>query len=134
LISNGIREDFVVESESQHNLTDSNIIDLPLKLSQPLIISDYTDKNRNISKNIFISDFNKEGLLVVGMYNDVKQNKTYVNRIATIHGRNDNQLIQYAKKSNYIDCKKIKELFSDRSINCDKFKKFLNYIENKDNK
>jgi len=136
LISNGINGVVVVTPQTlarkikKHKLSDQNITDLPFKLNYPLMISPYFDKRgqRGSGINVFVSDYNNEGLLMVGVKPDTKRNKMVVTEIATIHGKNDNQLVGYAKKATYINTKKIKELFSDPSINGEKFKKFLDFV------
>ncbi len=114
----------------KHQLTKEHLQNLNTCINAPLLV--YKSEWATSAFNIVVEKKNHEGLLCVTMYTDAKIKKVVVNEIATISGRNLNQLIKWTEDGYLIDwdSKKLWEVLSDSCFNCSKCEYLLSLLNN----
>lgn len=86
---------------NKHSLTKEHLINLNTNINTPLLV--YESETYTGAFNVITERQNHEGLICVSLHPNKAINKTTINEIATISGRNIDQLIKWAEDGRLID-------------------------------
>jgi len=114
-----------------HDLKKDDLLNLPKLINNPLLILEYPGIRYGITIYVEIIKYNKNGLLLVGLFDDSKiLNKIEIIEVASIYGKRIEQIINSIEKGNllYADKQKIEKFFSDSGLNSLKCEKLLEKI------
>jgi len=123
-----IRTTTLADKVNKHQLKYAELKHLPTLINNPLML--FKSKVIEGAFNVILEKENHEGLLCCSIHLDKKINQMVVSEIASIHGRNINQLINWVNNDLLIDAqtKKIEKIFSDSGFNSPKSKNLLDLI------
>lgn len=120
----------LVKKITKHQIEKEHLENLNTCINKPLIV--YNSATIKGAFNIVIEKYNHEGLLCVSLHPNKKINKLIVNEIATISGRNLNQLIKWVEDGLLIDANvdKIKKVSNCSQFNSAKSEYLISLLDN----